>query len=168
MEKKHRTFRNRFFAGLIDGFIFLPLFIVGDYLTHKMLISVLWYDLAETIFWTIYVVVGHGKYGQTIGKWLMNVKVLNLEENGLIGYKKAFYRESIWFLISLSAIIYWLIKLRFENFDIPANLEKYENLTLFFAGGWIVIELSTMLMNNKRRALHDFMGGSVVVNLKYK
>jgi uncharacterized RDD family membrane protein YckC len=30
---------------------------------------------------------------------------------------------------------------------------------------WFVLELLTMLTNNKRRALHDFIAGSVVVRL---
>lgn len=165
VDKKYKTFSNRLFAVLIDSLILMPLLIIGDYLASKKGISILWLDLATNIVWITYIVIGHGKYGQTIGKRLMGIKVLKLDEQNVIGYKKAFYRESIWFLATLVAILY--LTFRFgPTINDPGKIEDYQNLNLFFSLGWLVIELTTMLMNNKRRAMHDLIAGSVVVNLK--
>jgi len=91
IDKKYSTFGNRLFAGLIDGLLFLPLTLIADYVIVEDRTR-LWSDLAFNCIWMIYVVVGHGKYGQTIGKKLMNIKVLDIGEEKLIGYTRAFYR----------------------------------------------------------------------------
>jgi len=167
IEKKYQTFSKRFFAMIIDCLIFIPFFIIADYLIYEKKTSVLWVDLCQAILWTAYYIVGHGKYGQTIGKRVMKVKVLNLTETKVIGYKKAFYRESVGFFAYLLAIIYLLFSYGEINVADTHKLELYENLTLIFSIGWCVIELGTMLTNKKRRAIHDYIGSSVVVNLKY-
>ena len=166
IDAKFRTFGNRFFAGLMDGLIFFPVPILGDYLLSKKSISLLWVDLAQAVIWLLYVVIGHAKYGQTVGKWLMNIKVLDLGENKLIGYRRAFYRESVWFLVSFAAIFYMIIRIGPANINDPDNIKGYESFSLIFSLGWFVAELVTMLTNNKRRAIHDFIAGSVVVNLR--
>lgn len=168
IEKKYKTFRNRFFAFFLDILIFLPFYIVADYLSAKNNISLLWMDLADTVIWTTYVVVGHGKYGQTVGKWLMNLKVMNIKETEVIGYKKAFYRESLVLILSLSVFTYFLFTAGTKNSNTPEQIDAYENLNLLFAAGWFVIEMTTMMLNKKRRALHDLVAGSVVVRTKYK
>jgi len=45
----------------------------------------------------------------------------------------------------------------------PIGIARLIALYAMFA--WFVLELLTMLTNNKRRALHDFIAGSVVVRL---
>jgi uncharacterized RDD family membrane protein YckC len=37
-------------------------------------------------------------------------------------------------------------------------------LILFSTSGWLLAELITMLFNKKRRAIHDFLGNSVVID----
>jgi len=91
---KYNTFGKRFIAGLIDGLIFLPFVILDNKFedtTNKPLF--IGWTLFHTICWTLYLVISHGKYGQTIGKRLMGIKVLDINEQGVINYKNSFLRE---------------------------------------------------------------------------
>src|SRR5687767_10632897 len=105
---KYQTFLQRFLAAIIDGLIFMPFIIVDNYL-HKYDASnlvFLGWMLLNTIAWSLYSIIGHGKYGQTISKKVMDIKVLDLDEMHVIGYKRAFLRESFWIVASLIVIAY--------------------------------------------------------------
>jgi uncharacterized RDD family membrane protein YckC len=164
---KYNTFDKRFLAGLIDGLIFIPFSILDNRFedTDNKAIFIGW-TLFHTICWTLYVVIGHGKYGQTIGKRLMGIKVFDLKEKTLIGYKNAFLRESVWFFAIIAGIIYLTI-----STSNSATLNKevkdtfYNDIVGLTSGIWLILELITMFFNKKRRALHDFLAGSVVVDL---
>ena len=105
---KYNTFGKRFVAGLIDGFIFIPFFLLENWFEHTDSKTIfVGRTVFHTICWTLYVVIGHGKFGQTIGKKLMGIKVFALDEKDLISYKNAFLRESIWFFAVVAGIIYF-------------------------------------------------------------
>lgn len=93
----------------------------------------------------------------------MKIKVLNLEENGVIGFRKAFYRESVWFFISLTLIVYFIFNINSTSYSASEYLMTYDDINAIISLSWLAIELITMLTNNKRRAIHDFMAGSVIV-----
>jgi uncharacterized RDD family membrane protein YckC len=164
---KYNTFAKRIVAGLIDGIIFIPFSIldniVEDTDNKTMFIGL---TLFHTICWTLYVVIGHGIYGQTIGKRLMGIKVFQLNEKNLIGYSNAFLRESVWFFSVIAGIIYLTL-----NTTNTATLNEevkaiyYNDIVGMTSGIWLILELATMFFNKKRRALHDFLAGSVVVDL---
>jgi uncharacterized RDD family membrane protein YckC len=54
---------------------------------------------------------------------------------------------------------------RADRFGTPisADLSTLATVDLILQLGWLFVELATMLTNSKRRALHDFIGGTVVV-----
>ena len=97
------------------------------------------------------------KFGQTLGKKITNVIVLSYtDESKLIGLANSFKRDSIGILMSTIALF-----LRVYNInDTPFS----QYLILFSTSGWLLAELITMLFNKKRRAIHDFLGNSVVID----
>jgi|KBSSwiStaDraftv2_1062776.scaffolds.fasta_scaffold377196_2 uncharacterized RDD family membrane protein YckC len=165
---KYRTFWPRFWAGFIDAFVLLPLGWVD---------SAVWDNISATAFlvpWFVlyslsdvaYTIVLHGLYGQTIGKRLMGVKVLDKSEARL-SMGQAVLRDSV-----LLAFVAWGLFLDLPTViagnspyaeGAPIGIARLIALYAMFA--WFVLELLTMLTNNKRRALHDFIAGSVVVRL---
>ena len=164
---KYHTFGKRFVAGLIDGLIFIPFSILDNRFedTDNKAIFIGW-TLLHTICWTLYVVIGHGKYGQTIGKRLMGIKVFDLNEKTLIGYKNAFLRESVWVFAVIAGIIYLAISTSNTSaFNEVIKATYYDDIVGFTSGIWLILELITMFFDKKRRALHDFLAGSVVVDL---
>ena len=164
---KYNTFGKRFAAAIVDGIIFMPVGYLLNYLTSFDTISYgIISSLINTFAWTAYFVIGHGKYGQTLGKRLMDVKVLSLDEKNTIGYKKAFIRESVWFFTEIATIGYFAITFFSDSYVSPFygidNVSIFLSLTSLL---WLVAELITMLFNDKRRAVHDLMAGSVVINI---
>ncbi len=166
MKNKYHTFWKRLGAGLIDGLIFVPLSLIGDLFdkANHPTIFIGW-TLVNTICWTTYVVVGHGKYGQTIGKWLMHIKVLDFNEKNTIGYTRAFYRELIWILVDITGILYFGWLLYKDSTINKLIIESVDDFLGLLTLGWLIIELITMLFNSKRRALHDYIADSVVIDL---
>lgn len=164
--ERYHTFGKRFVAALIDNIIFIPFFFLGSFFedSNSKTLFVGW-TAFQTICWTLYVVISHGRFGQTIGKRLMGIKVFALNEKDLIGYKNAFLRESIWFFAVVAGIIYFLISTSNNPVIDKESKSYYEHAVNLVSGLWLLLELITMFFNTKRRALHDFLAGSVVVDL---
>ncbi|HEY7182310.1 MAG TPA: RDD family protein [Blastocatellia bacterium] len=161
----YRTFRPRFWAGVVDGIVFLPINFMDKWVYSNIRwngVLVIWFVFASSLPY-LYNVLMHGKYGQTVGKMVTKVKVVDVSLAKL-SMRQAFLRDSVYIALTTGAII----------IGIPAILEggnSYQNpntvsaLILVYASlAWFVVELVTMLTNSKRRALHDFIAGSVVVN----
>ena len=165
INQRYDTFFKRLFAGIIDEFIFIPLNWVAIYLfdNQSYMTIVLW-GIAQTICWTLYVIIGHGKYGQTLGKRAMAVKVLDLDEKSTIGYKRAFIRESVWFITSIAGSIYYLV---IYNSTAPFDSGQFsvDDFLSYTTTIWFILEIITMFFNDKRRALHDLMARSVVIDM---
>ena len=45
----------------------------------------------------------------------------------------------------------------------PAGFTTVDWVLMYSTSAWFIVEVATMLTNDKRRALHDFIAGSVVV-----
>jgi uncharacterized RDD family membrane protein YckC len=113
---------------------------------------------------TAYTVYFHGKYGQTLGKRIIGIKVLDMDESSTIGFKRAILRESIWLLFSFSALVYSFFQNGFENQLQEEIATSYDAIISLFTLSWPVVELITMFFNEKRRAVHDFIAQSVVID----
>jgi uncharacterized RDD family membrane protein YckC len=166
VDRRYDTFSPRFCAAIIDGLILLPVGFLLDAAAEASLplvaYTALLLDQAVMFAYSIYL---HGTYGQTIGKWLMKVKVLSVDENRLT-MKQAFLRDSIGLSLAVVYLIYAIPPV-FSGVS-PRSREFGESIpTLIWSVGLLTtaLEVITMLTNAKRRALHDFIAGSVVVRL---
>ena len=73
---KYPATGERFFAGVIDGLVFFPISICDIFLSGKelpLLINIAWAIVSDLCF-SIYSVLMHSKYGQTLGKMAMKIK----------------------------------------------------------------------------------------------
>jgi uncharacterized RDD family membrane protein YckC len=163
---RYDTFAKRLLAGIVDGIIFMPLSILVKELDHSdntnTFISVAFIYVVCRL---LYTVIGHGKYGQTIGKRVMNIKVFDLQEQHVIGYKKAFARDSVWFLAEITGLVYLMV----AGYEVVPGDKITDNYFTSFVritiGSWFLLELISMFFNDKRRAIHDYLAGSVVIDL---
>jgi uncharacterized RDD family membrane protein YckC len=111
----------------------------------------------------------HGKYGQTFGKWACKVKIVTFKNEKNINFRIALLRDSIpivLFMLFLGAEFYLIIvgKLTVTELYRPTPESAQIQLYLYLIPLlWFVAELVTMLTNKKRRALHDYIAGTVVV-----
>ena len=157
--ERYSTFWPRFWAPSIDHIILWPVISLLPAVILSTFPSAL---NATSIFVTLsyygYSIYFHGTRGGTIGKLKCKIKVVSAKEEKKIGLKKAFIRDSIPLLLSMVIYIYILF---LEPENVPDS--RYLNVVQAIYGIWFLAEITTMLTNKKRRALHDFLAGTVVV-----
>jgi uncharacterized RDD family membrane protein YckC len=111
----------------------------------------------------LYLVIGHGRYGQTIGKRLMGIQVLSVNEQEVIGYRNAFLRECVWFFAQIAGIVYLIVETMQSPAPVAIQQTYFKSIVALITSSWFILEVITMLLNKKRRALHDLIAGSIVV-----
>jgi len=144
---RYSTFWGRLAAGILDALVLgFVLFSVGSIFGMGSKTARYFSD----IFPYVYSVVSHGKYGRTIGKKLMGLKVIDKSEQQEIGYRQAFIRDA--FPISITLLVL-----------IGSSWGLVQEQISFVNSAWFVLEVVTVLFNQKRRAFHDYIAGTVVV-----
>lgn len=166
---KYSTFWPRLFAAIIDGIVFIVLgMVIAIIPMENNKNGFIFAQLLYTLIPLTYFVIGHGKYGYTIGKKAMKLKVLRLDERNLIGYKWAFLRESVWVFLNIAVIVYLVVDSWGRKTIEVRTLEALEGIVAYSSIAWFAIELITMQLNIKRRALHDFIAKSIVIKTDVK
>ena len=168
IERRYQTFGRRFGAGFIDGLVFLPLAILAKYMwTHAHDVPgpvfILWFILHLSAY-RLYYILLHGLYGQTIGKRATGVIVIDKSETKPMTISQAIRRDIFPVIMYFVAII--LFVPRFLAGGYPTSPPTYSTLDwirAYSGWAWFLTEIITMLLNNRRRALHDFIAGTVVV-----
>lgn len=162
---KYNNFWRRFVAAIIDSLILWPLSFINGSLEdspNRVIFSV--GGLVFSVIYLTYFIVLHAKYGQTVGKKIMDIKVIDINEVSLIGFKRAIMRELPWIVGAIGIFVYLFVLLFLTNHaDLKKAKESYNNLISVTSLTWMLIELITMLTNYKKRAVHDYLAKSVVV-----
>jgi uncharacterized RDD family membrane protein YckC len=166
--EKYYTATRRFWAGVVDGFVLLPLqwldsWVLGANRPAAILIA--WMMFSFPAYW-LYSVLMHGFYGQTLGKKALGIKVLDVSESP-ISMRQAFLRDSIYIVINTIAL---MISISLVLSGRPRDSKTISMADMILGMGallWFVAEILTCLMNQKRRAVHDFIAGTVVVKTEY-
>jgi len=161
-QDKYSTFWERIAANAIDdtllkitGFASV-LFITNTSAFNQITLIV------ASIFPYFYSIILHGYLGQTIGKMLMGIKVFDKDEVTPITMKQAFIRDCIPLLLAMILLILSLFG--FINAETESN-----TATIFLSiilVSWTLLEIITLLFDKRRRALHDYIAGTVVLKLK--
>jgi len=164
-ERKYFTFWPRFWAGILDGLFLRPLewiqtFIFAYTMSSSLRITTLVFC---STFGVVYSVWMHARFGQTLGKMLCKVIVLDVSERPL-SLRQAILRD-IFSLITLPILLVVEIPQVIDGVDVSTNPELSPVMWVLLSSGliWFLIEIATMLTNHKRRALHDFIARSVVI-----
>ena len=169
-ELKYRTFWLRVAAVFVDSLVFVVPGIIGVVVTRKLDSSVTdigaYVDLILNYLYLAYSVLLHAKYGQTVGKMVAGVKVVRVSDEGNIGFKQAALRDIVPLVYLIISIAFWFVY-GFSGGDglgvsIVATILM---LSVFLLPFWGLAEIVTMLFNAKRRAVHDFIAGTVVIRV---
>jgi uncharacterized RDD family membrane protein YckC len=158
---KYTSFWDRLLAGMVDGIVVIPLgviqlqFIDVDSPQTAFYIEAL---VTAAVFYG-YSIFMHHKFGQTLGKMALSIKVIDEgEETMNITLKQAFLRDCIPLAFDMIILSLALVSLvRTDHFD-----DSYFDLPETI---WFLVELITMMSNSKRRATHDFLANTVVVKI---
>jgi uncharacterized RDD family membrane protein YckC len=160
--EKYKTFFPRFVALLIDSFIMLPLAILEDWFRQAEfppLFLYFWISFTSLVILG-YTIMMNGFYGQTLGKMAMNVKILDVSEEP-IKFKQAILRSIPDVIYRIGLVILGIV---FFAQDLESeNVKAVYGTFGTFVMIWGLADIWTFFLNDKRRALHDFIAQTVVV-----
>lgn len=170
---QYAGFGPRFAALWLDALIAapIPLLLFWVPASHYFL---LYYLVPNFVFQALYEVYLVGRWGGTPGKLIMGLRILNMKGNP-VSYREAFWRAAPDLLFSLlgSLALYaaslQMTDSHFREMPFLSRLDYlaqvspswYRPLNIL-QGVWNWGELVVLLTNRKRRALHDFLAGTVV------
>ena len=162
---KYSTAGRRFVAGLVDGMVLLPIGLIDSWaLDSSPPLTAIWLLISYPAGW-VYSVLMHGYYGQTIGKMVCGVKVLDTSEHP-ITMRQAFLRDSVIIVINTLSLVISLYVVIIGGGSRSRTLANMDWIVGFMAFIWFAAEIVTLLTNRKRRAIHDFIAGTVVVRTR--
>lgn len=175
---RYAGFWARLWAGIIDGLIimliFSPIYFYQFWSWHSTLVI----QIIGAIFGALFSILFIGIKGQTPGKMVMGIKVTPLDGSP-ITLKHGFYRHSVDLglsFISSGLTVTALLSIEpavfngIDNYGDQFQLmeKQIPNAYLLFSylsWGWIISELVVLLFNEKKRAIHDFIAGTVVIHI---
>lgn len=164
--EKYETFGPRFWTGFIDACVLWPVsFVVTALLSLELadtIQAVLF--VTEEVALITYTVLMHAKYGQTVGKMGCKVRVVDFKKERAITPRQALLREGVPIAVVVPLFIYGLYMMH-AGTEQRVGLVKNGAFWLISLVPlvWFVAEVVTMLTNEKRRALHDLIAGTVVI-----
>jgi uncharacterized RDD family membrane protein YckC len=173
-------FGPRLLSLLADFLVLLIPISILTYLRYLSYDSFMIVGIVSFVFFRFYYVYTTGKWGGTPGKLMAGVKVLQLD-GSKIEWSNAWLRNSVEMMLVLFLEIGYFIALTHISGD-EFNSMTFTDKTMFLYKNspwsfhlfnwlnqiYVWSELVVLLMNQKRRAIHDFIAGTVVVHLPKK
>lgn len=173
-------FAPRLGAGIVDALVLLPVMGVYGGLACLSWEAAIAAALPYVFASAVYNVYCHARWGQTVGKRVLGIKVLTLVGEPIC-WRHALLRHSVDLAVAAAYSVVWvsgLLALSQVGFESAGFMER---LGLVRAAGppwghwpqtigkvWVLSELVVLLLNEKKRAIHDFLAGTVVVVLPAK
>jgi uncharacterized RDD family membrane protein YckC len=173
---RYAGFWPRLGALLMDCLILLPLIALEIWAGRRYRLFDL-YQLVPNVlvglFYSVYLV---RRYGGSPGKLIVGVRIRKVSGEP-VGYREAFLRylpDCVLGLLSSIAMIIAVFHMSDAEYHALASHERFKRMlelvpfwykpTHILSYVWIWGELIVLLTNRKRRALHDFIAGTVVVH----
>jgi uncharacterized RDD family membrane protein YckC len=174
-DTQYGGFWRRFGAMWVDGLCLLPLSIFYLWAETHFRLFFAWYLVPGALIGILYEVCLVRRYGGTPGKLALNLQIRRLDGSP-VGYREAFLRYApllvLNFLAGLGLALSALQMNDAEYFSLgfqqrAARLNAlapawYHPLT-YLQGIWFWGEFIVLLTNRQRRAIHDFIAGTVVI-----
>src|SRR5262245_12337481 len=174
-ELVYAGFWRRFGAFWIDVAVLLPLTAIAYYFGEKTRLFYLYWFLPGLLIGLWYHVYLVARYGGTPGKLLLDTRIA-MTDGSPVTTNAAALRYSVLFVLSaLStlALMLAILKMTDEEYFSVGYLERsvrlveaappWYQMVNILTQIWVWSEFVTMLFNRKRRAIHDFMAGTVVI-----
>lgn len=107
--QKYQVEFRRLGAAIVDGLVFSPLLLLEEWLfekTDNITVIFVWtvFSVFISLFYSIYF---HFKYGQTVGKWVAGVKVIDISEMRTLTLKQSIFRDFFYLTIQIFALSYF-------------------------------------------------------------
>lgn len=177
-KKVYAGFWKRFGAAIVDMVVFIPFMLIFNLqaisLAAAMLTAVVWYAL-----YYAYVVYFHYRFGATLGKMATGIRV-TLPNGGRIGLTQALLRSSVDISFGILTVVAQVIAisnadagqylsagwLERSTYLIPL-LPVWYGIVNMGSTAWYWSEFVVLLFNRRKRSLHDFIAGTVVIHQEH-
>ena len=167
---------KRFCARVVDAFVLAPILIAFYFLPMVDKGLAIFIEIVLSVLAFMYPVYCHAKYGATIGKFALKIRVTK-PDGTKINWKEAWLRSAvdmIFTLISLYVIILMLMMIDRERYiEIQNTIERSQFIVSYypdwyptlgnFQNVWLWLNVIVLFFNKRKRAIHDFIAGTVVV-----
>lgn len=160
VESKYETFWPRFFALCIDFFVLSPIPLLFLLFQSNIKILKELIEFLDVYIDSLYFILMHAVFSQTIGKMICKVKVVDNKTENPISYKQAIVRDIFPIVVGLVFVLTFNL---FRGYFPNISENYYIGIALVVCVLWYPAEIFTMLMNSKRRSIHDYIAGTVVI-----
>ncbi len=178
VELKYAGFWKRLASILIDAAIFAPVMLLRMWLdsisSNAGIIGVVAYCAIITTYEVWFV----AKHGQTPGKMAVGIKIVKVDGSP-VAWKEALLRDSVnigfatvYLIFTCNAIVqipdaeYVSLSWTARNVRVYELYPSWMGWANTLSNIWVGSEVIVMLFNKKRRALHDFIAGTVVIRME--
>jgi len=174
-EVEYGGFWRRVGAQVLDALILAPLGLLAYFgAQFSRLFYLYWLvpSVLIALFYSVYLV---RRYGGTPGKRILDLRIVMTDGSPITG-SAAFLRYSVMLVLSTIPSIGMAIaalKLPAEGYDSLGFLERTQLLTVntppwalfvsYTIWVWMLALIIVMLCNPRRRAVHDFIAGTLVI-----
>lgn len=169
--EKYRTFWPRFVAIILDSIVIWFIGIAFSFVSFFAMYGSFVYAIVGLITSLIplaYYILMHGLKGQTIGKMIMGVKLMHVDETRGITMKQAVLRDIVPLSLLLCGHAISWVSMLFGSLSSGALIFMIISGAMLAWSNflWALTEIITMLVNEKSRALHDLIAKTVVIRVK--
>ena len=164
---RYQTSFARIAAAVVDTIVLIPLGLLDETLlspSRPPWVVIVWASITYSSYW-IYSTLLHARYGQTVGKRLLRIKVLDVQELRIPTLKQALLRDVGLIGFNILALTYLIYLVLIGEYSPGAEITNVPGQILAYASlGWFALEIMSMFANSKRRAVHDYIARTVVVS----
>ena len=178
-KKVYAGFWLRLGAILVDILVLIPITVAIFYLQSINFSLTIVFAIFSTCLFAFYNIYFNAKFGGTLGKLVVNIRITK-PDGAKIHWKEACLRSSVDVAFAVFFLIIELVA--FSKVDQQAYLSAgfwgrgellwplyptwydYYNVTSQI---WMWSELIVLLFNKRKRALHDFIAGTIVINKEF-
>ena len=163
--KVYAGFWKRLGALLVDGLVFFPIPLILNWLASKPT----WGPVADTVISNLafpaYTIFFHYRYGATLGKVVTGIKV-TLPDGSPIGFKEAFLRSYVDLCFAIVEMFAELSAIGNTDAE-QIQWSGWRGTVAIIGVIWLLSEIVVLLFNERKRSIHDFMAGTVVIHKRF-
>jgi uncharacterized RDD family membrane protein YckC len=175
---RYAGFWPRLGAIVVDTVVLVPIIMLSFWTFSKSRTIAMSFEIPIACLFALYSIYFVGRWGQTIGKMAVGIRVVAVNGESA-GYVRALYRHAVDLAFSLATSAFTLYALmsvtsrEFDLMDLEARLElltaktgSWTDVLNWLLIAWTVSELVVLLFNERRRAVHDYIAGTVVIHTR--
>jgi len=178
-QKVYAGFWKRFCAGWADAFIILPLALLFLWLQGFNRPLALMITIPSSILFAMYNVYFNARFGGTLGKLAVGIRITR-PDGSKIKWAEAWKRSAVDLVFAFVVLIFevWgLTQIDPSRYTSLGWTERTQLMQKYFPSWyvWITVlqqlwtwsEVFVLLFNKRKRAIHDFIAGTIVIKKEF-